>query len=247
MTQTAIVTGASKGIGLAVVEALADAGFAVVAAARTSPPVRDGVTWVKADLTDPAAPATLVEAAGGQVDLLVNNVGTAPVRPGGFLSVTDEDWARTIDLNLLAAVRMTRAALPTMLAAGRGSIVTVASINASLSDPLVIDYSAGKSALVGFSKALSKEVGPAGIRVNTVSPGPVETDLWLGDGGVAASVSAAGGGKAEDVVAGAKSQMPSGRFTTPAEVAAIVLFLATGPGNITGADVVIDGGMTPMW
>jgi NAD(P)-dependent dehydrogenase (short-subunit alcohol dehydrogenase family) len=142
---------------------------------------------------------------------------------------------------------MTRAALPSMLAAGRGSIVTVASVNATLADPLVIDYSAAKSALVGFSKALSKEVGPQGIRVNTVSPGPVETDLWLGGGGVAASVSAAGGGNAEDVVAGAKAQMPTGRFTTPDEVAAIVLFLATGPGNITGSDYVIDGGLLPTW
>jgi NAD(P)-dependent dehydrogenase (short-subunit alcohol dehydrogenase family) len=245
--RTAIVTGASKGIGLAVVRTLAAAGATVYAAARTRPPELAGVTWVKADLTDPAAPAAVVEAAGGRVDVLVNNVGAAPARLGGFLSVTDEDWQRSLDMNLLSAVRMTRAALPPMIEAGHGSIVTVASVNASLSDPLVIDYSAAKSALVGFSKALSKEVGPKGIRVNTVSPGPVETDLWLGAGGVAATVSGGSGGKPEDVVAGAKSQMPTGRFTTPDEVAQVVLFLAAGPGNVTGSDYVIDGGLLPMW
>jgi len=173
------------------------------------------VTWVPVDLGEPAAAERLIEAAQGRVDILVNNVGTAPPRTGGFLTVTDEEWLRTLDLNLLAAVRVTRAALPAMLAAGRGSIVTIASVNATLPDPLVIDYSAGKAALVAFSKALSKEVGPKGVRLNTVSPGPVETDLWLGGGGVADTVSAAMGGKPEDIVAGAKSSMPTGRFSKP--------------------------------
>ncbi|MFF4398596.1 SDR family NAD(P)-dependent oxidoreductase [Streptomyces sp. NPDC001480] len=105
--------------------------------------------------------------------------------------MTDADWQHVLDLNLLSAVRVTRAALPLMLRAGQGSIITVASVNATLPDPMVIDYSAGKAALIAFSKALSKEVGPQGIRVNTVSPGPVQTDLWLAEGGVAATVSGA--------------------------------------------------------
>lgn len=184
--RTAVVTGASKGIGLAVTQALAGAGATVIAGSRTSSKDLDvlaehaPVTWVAVDLGEPAAAERLIETARGRVDVLVNNVGTAPTRTGGFLTVTDEEWRRTLDLNLLAAVRVTRAALPLMLAAGRGSVVTIASVNATLPDPLVIDYSAGKAALVAFSKALSKEVGPKGIRVNTVSPGPVETDLWLG-------------------------------------------------------------------
>ncbi|MFJ1968012.1 oxidoreductase [Streptomyces sp. NPDC087903] len=250
--RTAVVTGASKGIGLAVTRALAAAGATVVAGSRTTSEgldalVKEGsVTWVPVDLTEPEAAGQLVAAAGDRVDVLVNNVGSAPARTGGFLSVTDEDWRRSVDLNLLAAVRVTRAALPVMLAAGAGSVITIASVNATLPDPLVIDYSAGKAALVAFSKALSKEVGPRGIRVNTVSPGPVETELWLGDGGVAETVSAAAGLTPEEVVAQASGAMVTGRFSKPSEVADLVLFLAGDrAGNITGSDLVIDGGFIP--
>ncbi|SHL25302.1 oxidoreductase [Actinacidiphila paucisporea] len=252
--RTAVVTGASKGIGLAVVTALAGAGARVVAGSRGTSAELDalvaggGVEWVRADLAEPAAAGRLVDAAGGRIDVLVNNVGAAPVRTGGFLSVTDADWQRTVDLNLLAAVRVTRAALPLMLEAGRGSVVTVASVNATLPDPLVIDYSAGKAALVAFSKALSKEVAAKGVRVNTVSPGPVETDLWLGGGGVADTVSASTGGTARSVVEETAAGLPTGRFTRPAEVADVVLFLAGDrAGNITGSDFTIDGGLVPTW
>ncbi|MCT9009223.1 oxidoreductase [Streptomyces sp. NPDC054766] len=252
--RTAVVTGASKGIGLAVTEALAGAGATVIAGSRGTSEGLDAlvekgsVTWVPVDLAEPDAAGRLVEAAGGRIDVLVNNVGSAPARTGGFLSVTDEEWRRTVDLNLLTAVRVTRAALPSMLAAGQGSVVTIGSVNATLPDPLVIDYSAGKAALVAFSKALSKEVGPKGIRVNTVSPGPVETDLWLGGGGVAATVSAAAGLTPDDVVAKASGATVTGRFSKPSEVADLVLFLAGDrAGNITGSDFVIDGGFIPTW
>ncbi|MER8004252.1 MULTISPECIES: oxidoreductase [unclassified Streptomyces] len=252
--RTAVVTGASKGIGLAIVEALARAGAHVVAGSRTTSEgletlVKEGsVTWVPVDLAEPDAAGELVAAAGGRIDVLVNNVGSAPARTGGFLSVTDEEWRRTIDLNLLTAVRVTRAALPVMLDAGDGSVITVGSVNATLPDPLVIDYSAGKAALVAFSKALSKEVGPKGIRVNTVSPGPVETELWLGGGGVAQTVSAAAGITPDDVVAQASKATVTGRFSKPAEIADLVLFLAGDHSrNITGSDLVIDGGFIPTW
>jgi len=189
-----VVTGASKGIGLAVTQALADEGASVVAGARNlsddlsrlaaSAPVHP----VLVDLGTPEGPARLIDQATstlGGLDVLVNNVGGTRPRTGGFLSVTDDDWTWALTINFLAAVRTTRAALPHLLARGGGTIVTTCSVNAFLPDPLVIDYSAAKAALANFCKALSKEVGPRSVRVNTVSPGPVATALWLGDGGVA--------------------------------------------------------------
>jgi NAD(P)-dependent dehydrogenase (short-subunit alcohol dehydrogenase family) len=131
-----------------------------------------------------------------------------------------------------------------MLAAGHGSIVNTGSVNSYLPDPAVMDYGAAKAALANFAKALSKEVGPHGIRVNSVSPGPVATDLWLGADGVAATVGAATGADPNDVASQAASQMVTGRFTTPEEVADLVLFLASErAANITGANFAIDGGL----
>jgi NAD(P)-dependent dehydrogenase (short-subunit alcohol dehydrogenase family) len=252
--KTAVVTGASRGIGLAVTQALAAAGARVIAGARRSSAELDGlagagtVRVVLVDLGEPDGPGRLIAAAGDRLDVLVNNVGSAPARPGGFLSITDEDWQQTLNLNLMAAVRVTRGGLPLMIAAGRGSIVNICSVNSLLSDPAVMDYSASKAALASFSKALSKEVGPQGIRVNTVSPGPVATDLWLGDQGVAEAVGDATGQRPEDVAAGAAKSMLTGRFTRPEEVADLVLMLASDlTGNVTGADIRIDGGLIPTW
>jgi NAD(P)-dependent dehydrogenase (short-subunit alcohol dehydrogenase family) len=248
--KTALVTGASKGIGLAITQELLAEGVKVVAGARSV----DGqlgslpVETVAVDLSTPEGPADFVAEAlsrTGGFDILVNNVGAVHPRPGGFVSVTDEDWLATWTLDFLSAVRTTRAALPQLLER-TGAIVTVCSVNATLPDPLVIDYSAAKAAAANFFKALSKEVGPQGVRVNTVSPGPVSTDLWLGKGGVAETVAGAVGGEPGAVAAQAAAGSVTGRFTTPQEVAALVVFLASDrAGNLTGEDIVIDGGLTP--
>ena len=252
--QTAVVTGASRGIGLAVTQALAASGAHVIAGARKSSADLDrlaadgAVRVLETDLAEPGGPARLIRAAGDRIDILVNNVGGAPARTGGFLSITDEDWEHTLNLNLMTAVRATRSALPVMTAAGRGSIVSICSVNSVLSDPAVMDYSAAKAALASFSKALSKEVGPLGIRVNTVSPGPVATDLWLGDQGVAATVGRATNQLPDEIAAGAARSMVTGRFSRPDEVAVLVLMLASNvTGNVTGADIRIDGGLVPTW
>ena len=252
--RTAVVTGASRGIGLAITRGLSANGVHVVAGARRSSPELDqlakegSVQVLEVDLADPGEPGRLVALAGDRIDILVNNVGSAPARTGGFLDITDEDWQQTITLDLMAAVRATRSALPAMLAAGRGAIVSVCSVNASLPDPAVLDYSAAKAALAAFCKALSKEVGPRGIRVNTVSPGPVATDLWLGDHGVAQAVSHATGARPEEVASQAARQSVTGRFSRPDEIADLVLLLASDrTANVTGADFRIDGGLVPTW
>jgi len=249
--KVAVVTGASRGIGLAVVRALVEEGARVVAAARGSSAelaaLGRTVRAVEADLTSPEGPSKVIDeaiTAFGGLDILVNNVGSVRPRVGGFLSVTDEDWATTLASNFISAVRTTRAALPHLLNRGGGAIVTVSSVNAFLPDPLVMDYSAAKAALTNFCKSLSKEVGPKGIRVNTVSPGPVATDLWLGEKGVASTLAGAGAGKADDVAKRVASAMVTGRFTRPEEVAQLVVTLASDrTGNVVGADFVIDGGL----
>jgi NAD(P)-dependent dehydrogenase (short-subunit alcohol dehydrogenase family) len=250
--KVAVVTGASHGIGLAVTTALAAEGAHVVAGSRDGSKELDDLVAsgsaesVVVDLSTASGPADLADAAlaRGAIDILINNVGGAHPRVGGFLSITDEDWTSTMNLNLMAAVRMTRAVLPSMIAAGGGSIVTTSSVNAFLPDPAVLDYSASKAAVANFSKSLSKEVAPHNIRMNTVSPGPVSTALWLGKGGVAQTVASATGGDPTAVAQQAAADAATGRFTTPEEVADLMVFLASArAANITGADFTIDGGL----
>jgi NAD(P)-dependent dehydrogenase (short-subunit alcohol dehydrogenase family) len=205
-----------------------------------------GARFVQVDLSTPSGPATLVDAAvaeHGGIDLLVNNVGAVRPRLDGFLALADEDWVWAFNLNFMAAVRAMRAALPHLVQRPGASIVTISSVNAFLPDPGVVDYSAAKGALSNVCKSLSKEFG-ARVRVNTISPGPVQTDLWLSDTGVAATVAQATGRSAEQIADRQAAQAPSGRFTYPHEVADLALVLASDrSANVTGSDFVVDGGL----
>jgi NAD(P)-dependent dehydrogenase (short-subunit alcohol dehydrogenase family) len=248
----AVVTGASRGIGLAVTEALTRDGCFVVGGSRASGPRFDALVaagtacFVAVDLAAPDGATALAAAAGDRVAVLVNNVGAVHPRTEGFGAIDDDMWLATLNLTLLAAVRTTRAVLPAMLAAGGGSIVNIVSVNADLPDPGVLDYSAAKAALENVGKSLSKELGPAGIRVNSVDPGPVATDLWLGDGGVAHTLAAAGSATPEEVAASAVAGTATRRFTQPQEVAEVVALLAGDRvPNLTGAAIRIDGGLIP--
>lgn len=254
--KVAVVTGASKGIGLAVTRALVAEGANVVAGARTITDDLAGlsdsgqVLAVPIDLSTPDGPAQLVSHAThfGGLDIVVNNVGAVTPRTAGFLKVSDQDWMSTVNLTLMAGVRTTRAAIPLLLERGAGNVVTICSVNAYLPDPGVIDYAAAKAAVWNLSKSLSKEFGPRGLRFNTISPGPVSTALWLGEDGVAATVAKSMGVTPEEarrrIVEGGGG-FSTGRFTEPEEVADLVLLLASDrAGNVTGADFLIDGGLT---
>ena len=248
--KVAVVTGASKGIGLAIVEELVNEGALVVAGARDTRALEDldGVTPFAVDLSTPDGPAALIARAierHGRVDVLVNNVGAVHPRLDGFLGLTDQDFEQSLQLNFFAALRATRAALRDMVTRDDGTIVNVASVNAFFHpDSAVIDYGAAKAALVNVQKALSQELGPRGIRIKSVSPGPVATDMWLGEHGVAATLGERTGAGRDAVRAGVTANMPTGRFTTAREVATIVAVLASPrTANVTGSDWVIDGGL----
>jgi NAD(P)-dependent dehydrogenase (short-subunit alcohol dehydrogenase family) len=251
--KVAVVTGASKGIGLAVVNALVEEGARVVAGARSTDTLEglDNVTPVPVDLSAADGPGLLVQRAldeHGRVDVLVNNVGAVRLRLEGFLGTSDDEFEWAMQLNFFTALRATRAAIVPMAEQGGGAIVNVASVNAFFQpDAGTIDYGAAKAALVNLTKTLSQEFGPKGVRVNAVSPGPVSTELWLGDHGVAETVAAATGVDADTaratVVAGIGG-FATGRFTMPEEVATLIVMLASPrTGNVTGANYVIDGGL----
>jgi NAD(P)-dependent dehydrogenase (short-subunit alcohol dehydrogenase family) len=251
--KVAVVTGAGKGIGLAVASALAEEGAQVVAASRSTATLEglDRVTPVALDLAAPDAPAELIGRAidvHGRIDVLVNNVGAVRLRMDGFLGTSDDEFEWAMRMNFFIALRATRAAIVPMVDQGGGAIVNVASVNAFFQpDAGTIDYGAAKAALVNLSKSLSQEFGPNGIRVNCVSPGPVATDLWLGEHGVAETVAQATGvdaATARDAVVAGIGGFATGRFTTPEEVATLVTVLASErTGNVTGANYVIDGGL----
>lgn len=250
--KTAIVTGASRGIGLAITQALAAEGVKVVGASRTitADLEKAATATVSADLRTRDGAVTVVEqaiATVGGIDFLVNNVGAGDpdnLSVGGFLDVDDEQWQAIFDLNLFSAVWTTRAALPGIIER-KGAIVNISSINARVPTGSMVGYAEAKAALTQLSKRLSEELAPQGVRVNTVSPGIVASPLWTDPKGFGGKIADAFGVSHGDLLANLPRQagIASGRMTRPEEVADLVTFLLSErAANIHGADYVIDGG-----
>jgi NAD(P)-dependent dehydrogenase (short-subunit alcohol dehydrogenase family) len=244
--KVALVTGVSQGIGLACAQSLIAEGAQVLGTSRSAPPAVDGLTHLELDMTVPgAAEQAVAETVDrlGSLDILVNNVGIGRLK-GGFAAESDEHWAEFLEVNLMTAVRTTRAALPHLL--GGGVVVNVSSINGHLASPSLYAYSATKAAMNNVTVGLSQEHAKQGVRVVGVAPGPVSTPLWLGPSGAAATIAARTGSDLQSVVDEVSAEIPVGRFTTPEEVGDLVAFLASArAGTITGTTIRIDGGITP--
>ena len=236
-----VVTGSTAGIGLVVARQLIAEGARVVSSGR-----RDegpGELHVPADLTRPGSAGELITAAErafGRVDCLVNNVGGTGIRKLDELG--DDDWQRSFDLNLMSAVRTTRAVLPGMRARGGGSIVNVSSTAAKRPSAGMPDYSVMKAAMLSYSRLVADLHAQDGIRCNAVTPGPTATDAWLGAGGLAEQQ-----GERDEVLAKVGAGRPLGRLAEPEEIAAVIVFLLSERASyVTGAAWSADGGTVPI-
>jgi NAD(P)-dependent dehydrogenase (short-subunit alcohol dehydrogenase family) len=253
--KVAIVTGASKGIGLAIVQALVSEGARVLAVSRNGSDdlaaLGPDVVSHVADLTCPEGAKGSVTAAldtYGQVDIVVNNVGGVLAAHGGFLETSDEAWSDTLNFNLMSTVRMSRAALPALLKnADGGVIINVSSTQAKLPSAMNLDYCVSKAALDNLSKGLAEEFTSQGVRTVTVAPGPVETPFWTDEGGFAHMIAEQAG---TDVDAAVSSVIPemmgltSGRMVHADEIASVVTMAASPRMEaLTGSTITVDAGM----
>lgn len=249
--KTALVTGGTKGTGKAIAGRLLQAGARVIITARNTPDMLDEkYHFIAADLSTPTGTQKVVEtitATFGGVDILINNIGGSETPPGGWNALTDSDWEATLQTNLLAPVRMDKGVLPYMIAQGSGVIIHIASIQAKL--PLfesTLPYAAAKAALVNYSKGLSNEVAPKGVRVLTVSPGFIQTTATERMIDRLAKNSGSTHEAALNGLMAALGGIPMGRPAQPEEVAELVGFLVSPrAAYLTGTNYTIDGGTIP--
>lgn len=246
-----LVTGGTRGVGAATVERLRENGAAIVATARQVPQCSpEGIHYVAADITTAEGCETVVDSIFdrlGGIDIVVNVLGGSDTPGGGFAAIDDSIWKAEIDLNLMSAVRLDRALLPSMLERGAGVVVHVTSIQHILPLPeSTTAYAAAKAALSTYSKSLSKEVSPKGIRVVRISPGWVETEAAVALAerlALSAGTDYAGGQK---IIMDSLGGIPLGRPARPAEVADLIAFAVSARASaITGTELVIDGGTVP--
>jgi NAD(P)-dependent dehydrogenase (short-subunit alcohol dehydrogenase family) len=246
--RTALVTGASKGIGLAIVRALTAEGVKVAAVARTTNADLDetGAIVVTADLSTADGVRTGIGSALdalGDLDILVNNVGGGSADMlGSFLQLTDDSWTEGFDINFFATVRTIRLALPGLLRT-KGNIVNVSSIGGRAPGTAPANYTTAKAALNALGKALNEEFGPQGVRVNTVSPGPTLTYLW--EGPVGAAIAASQGIDQATLIEAMPeaSGMTTGRLVEPREIADLITFVVSPKSaSVAGAEYIMDGG-----
>jgi len=247
----ALVTGGTKGTGKAIAERLALAGAKVIVTARNEPDtLTKDFTFIAADLSKVKGTAHVIERITrefGGIDILVNNMGSSETPGGGFSVLSDEHWEETIQTNLLAPVRLDRGLLPFMLKKASGCIIHIASIQARL--PLydsTLPYAAAKAGLINYSKSLSNEVSPKGVRVLAVSPGWIKTTSAIRMMERLAESSGVSIEQATQGVMDALGGIPMGRPADPQDVAELVGFLVSPrAAYLTGTEYVIDGGTIP--